>query len=301
MWHARYPSLMGLVFLEAVVRHESFTRAARELHVTQSAVSHRIRELEDHLGHKLFVREPSSTQPTPRAIHLAAVVRSSLTEIARVLDENDAREVDASSPAEPREIQLGIAPSLANHWLVPMLPEFSEANPGWSLRPRVSLAFQDLSEVDATLRYGMGGYDGVASILLAEEALIAVCTPSLLEQTPDFDIAHALLLQAYTPTSPRPDSPLSLWMNAQGLEHKGKSNTFERQSMAVIAASSGQGVAIVPSRMASVALARGELVLADERSARDPLSYYLVWSPEHAPLDAIEMLHGWMISVLSGS
>lgn len=299
MWHARYPSLMGLVFLEAVVRHESFTRAARELHVTQSAVSHRIRELEEHLGHKLFVREPSSTRPTPRAIHLAAVVRASLSEIARFLDADDARIGEPVIRAEPRELQLGIAPSLANHWLVPMLPEFSSANPGWSLRPRVSLAFQDLSEVDATLRYGAGGYDGVASILLSEETLVAVCTPSLLEQTPDFDIEHALLLQAYTPSSPRPDSPIALWMAAQGLSHRGKSSTFERQSMAVIAASSGQGVAIVPSRMACVAMARGELVLADERSARDPLSYYLVWSPEHAPLEAIEMLHAWMIGALS--
>ena len=297
MWHARYPSLMGLVFLEAVARHESFTRAARELHVTQSAVSHRIRELEEHLGHALFVRGPSGTMPTPRAVHLAAVVRASLSEIASVLDEADAREDHVEDTM--REIELGIAPSLANHWLVPRLPEFTLANPGWSLRPRVSLAFQDLTELDATLRYGAGGYQGCASILLSEESLIAVCAPSLLKQ--GVAIEQMTLLQAYSPSSPRPASPVELWTTAHGIELRGKISTFDRQSMALIAASNGQGVAILPSRMASAAMARGELVSADAREVADPLSYHLVWDPEHAILEVIEALHAWLISALKRS
>ncbi len=287
MWSSRLPSLRSLRYLEAAVRHESFTRAAGELHVTPSAISHQIRSLEEALGTPLFLRGPRGAHPTARAIRLAAVVHRALGELAEAIDAPGA----ADAPLQAREITLGIGPSLANQWLVPRLIRFREANPGWILRPSVGLAFHDLTQVDAALRYGLGRYPSLGCLPLPRERLVLVCAPDLLDQQP---LEEAPILQAYSPTSPRPDSPERLWARAHGPSLRGVVETFDRQSLALAAAVAGQGVAIVPWQMARDAVRSGLLRRPVPLEIPDPLSYYLVWDRDGAPTEVVDRLHGWL-------
>lgn len=281
----RLPSLTALLYLEAAARHESFTSAARELHVTQSAVSHQVRAMEIELGISLFERGPRGSRPTPSARRIAKVVRGALASIGDCI----AEEVNPGSEVTRSIISVGVMPSLANQWLVPRLRAFALAHTGWTLRPCVGLGFHSSDEVDVALRYGSGRYPGLATLPLPQEHLIAVCSPSVANSW-----RTAPVLQAYSDTSPRPAAPAELWARAFPNQLSREVVTFDRQSLAVVAASSDQGVAVVPRLLARDAIQRGELVQPTLDQLEDPLSYYLVWEPASADSMMIAMLSAWL-------
>ncbi|MEL6179831.1 MAG: LysR family transcriptional regulator, partial [Myxococcota bacterium] len=138
----RLPSLLALLYAEAAARHANFTRAAQELHVTQSAVSHQIRALEETLGVALFERTPQGVRPTQEGQDVALAVRQGLGQVAACLEMIAA----PRGGAAPSSIALGVSPSLANLWLVGRLTPFQEAHPGWSLLPSVGIHLHNLEQ-----------------------------------------------------------------------------------------------------------------------------------------------------------
>ncbi|MEO1270997.1 MAG: LysR substrate-binding domain-containing protein [Myxococcota bacterium] len=289
----RLPSLLALLYAEAAARHANFTRAAQELHVTQSAVSHQIRALEETLGVALFERTPQGVRPTQEGQDVALAVRQGLGQVAACLEMIAA----PRGGAAPSSIALGVSPSLANLWLVGRLTPFQEAHPGWSLLPSVGIHLHNLEQgdVEAALRYGRGGYVGHGSVLLSAERLVAVCAPEVwsVETSPEA-LRGLAVLEAYSPKSPRGEPPAAYWSRTTGVALGEHLLTFNRQSMAVAAAVEGQGVAIVPWQVARDALARGTLVQPVPHEAPDQMSYFLVWHPSRARPVAIDLLRSWL-------
>src|SRR6202044_3017000 len=149
----RLPSLNGLRAFEAAARHLSFTAAAGELNVTQTAISHQIRRLEEELGIRLFVRQNRALALTPQARDYLPGVRAAF---------NDLR--------------------LPAKWLLPRLSAFQETHPGIDVRITPSTALVDFKsgDVDAAIRYGRGHWPGVRADWLTADELFPVCSPALL-------------------------------------------------------------------------------------------------------------------------
>src|ERR1700752_3875314 len=172
---ARLPSLNGLRAFEAAARHLSFTQAASELNVTQTAISHQIRRLEEELGLRLFIRKNRSLALTPQARDYLPGVRAAFNDLRlatdRLLRKDDSKVLTVSTIA-----------SLAAKWLLPRLTDFQEANPGIDVRITTSTALVDFQrdDVDAAIRYGRGQWPGLRADWLMAGQLFPVCSPALL-------------------------------------------------------------------------------------------------------------------------
>jgi LysR family transcriptional regulator, glycine cleavage system transcriptional activator len=171
----RLPPLNALKAFEAAARHESFTRAAEELCVTQGAVSHQVKALEATLGLKLFNRERQGLVLTEAGREYLAVLRDALDRIAL----GTARLVERQSSGA---LTVSTSPDFAAKWLVNRLGHFAEAHPEIDLRVSATLHHVDFAreEVDLAVRHGDGAWAGLDVVRLCSEQLFAVCSPKLL-------------------------------------------------------------------------------------------------------------------------
>ncbi|HEY5701165.1 MAG TPA: transcriptional regulator GcvA, partial [Gammaproteobacteria bacterium] len=171
----KLPPLNALRAFEAAARHLSFTRAAAELHVTQAAVSHQVKSLEDYLGIKLFRR-------FNRSLLLTDEGQAYLPTMTRAFDlMNDATaRLVKKDPSGP--LTVSVLPSFAARWLVPRLGRFRRAHPEVDLRidPAADLAYFGRGDVDIGIRYGRGDYPGLRADRLMAEDIFPVCSPALL-------------------------------------------------------------------------------------------------------------------------
>ena len=172
---ARLPSLNGLRAFEAAARHLSFTQAASELNVTQTAISHQIKRLEEELGVRLFIRQNRALTLTPEAIRISP-------RRPRRLQRPPACH---RSPAAPggRPRADGLHAGLARRkWLLPRLSAFQEAHPGIDVRITTSTSLVDFQRdnVDAAIRYGRGQWAGLRADWLMADEVFPVCSPALL-------------------------------------------------------------------------------------------------------------------------
>src|SRR3989449_4676873 len=171
----RLPPLNALKAFEAAARHESFTRAAEELFVTQGAVSHQVKALEAELGIKLFNRERQRLVITEGGREYLTVLRDAFDRIAvgteRLLQRQNAGVLTVST-----------SPDFAAKWLVHRLGHFAEAHPEIDLRVSATLHHVDFAreEVDLAVRHGDGNWPGLDTVRLSSEQLFAVCSPKLL-------------------------------------------------------------------------------------------------------------------------
>src|ERR1700742_3557375 len=192
---SRLPSLNGLRAFEAAARHLSFTNAATELNVTQTAISHQIRRLEEELGIRLFVRQN-------RALALTAEARDYLPGVRAAF--NDLRLATDRLLRKDNEHVLTVSTlaSFAAKWLLPRLSSFQEEHPGIDVRITTSTALVDFKsgDVDAAIRYGRGHWPGLRTDWLLRDELFPVCSPALLEGSKGLkcpqDLVHHTLLHS---------------------------------------------------------------------------------------------------------
>ena len=168
----RLPPLNALRAFEAAARHLSFTRAAAELNVTQTAISHQIRALEERLGVRLFRRLPRGLLLTEEAQRYLPPIRDAFDQIALATERLGA--VGASST-----LTVSVLPSFAGKWLVPRLGRFRVAHPDLDLRISASSELVDFArdDVDVGIRMGSGRYPGLRVDRLFGESLVPVCSP----------------------------------------------------------------------------------------------------------------------------
>jgi LysR family transcriptional regulator, glycine cleavage system transcriptional activator len=274
---SRLPSLNGLRAFEAAARHLSFTNAATELNVTQTAISHQIRRLEEELGIQLFVRQNRALALTPQARDYLPGVRAAFNDLRLATDRllrNDNDHV----------LTVSTLASLAAKWLLPRLSAFQEAHPGIDVRITTSTALVDFrsGDVDAAIRYGRGHWPGVRADWLTADELFPVCSPALLTgnrplRSPQ-DLADHTLLH----TSGVYDDDWRLWLTAAGLPadiSKLPGLTFDLILMTVQAALDGIGVAMGRTSYVEADIAKGRLVVPFKITLPTDAGFYLV-SPE---------------------
>lgn len=252
----RLPPLARLRTFEAAARHQSFALAAQELSLTASAVSHQMRELEEHFGRPLFERRHRRVQPTPEGQRLHE-------SLARVFDALEAACAEVALPQQDQVLAVHCAPSLAIKWLGPRLPAFLAAHPGLNVRLTTGAETPDLDrvrEVHVVLAYAAPplARPGVDVVPLGTERIVPLVAPALVPRR----ARAAELVQRLTLI----DSTLSpvtwpQWFERQGLPlPTAPRPAFDRAAMAIAAAADGLGVALESTRLAARELERGELV-----------------------------------------
>lgn len=294
----RLPNLARLRVFEAAARLESFTLAADELHLTQSAVSHQIRDLEDYFGRKLFVRRNRRVEPTAQGRRL-------LQGLSRVFDALEAACAEVALPDHDQILALHCAPSFAVKVLGPLLPQFMKAHPHITIRLTTGADPMDLNlarEVDIAISYGSAReVPGVLVQALGDEDIVPLISPTLLSDGQD--ALDALL------NLPLIDSPLSQvgwsdWFERNGLTLPQRPRpSFDRAALVIAAAADGMGIALESARLAERELRRGELVvLGDGRfePVRLPMHYLSVRTPE-IKTERVRVFSDWLQARLAAS
>src|SRR5215469_164163 len=291
---ARLPSLNGLRAFEAAARHLSFTQAAFELNVTQTAISHQIRRLEEDLGIRLFVRKNRALALTPKARDYLPGVRAAFNDLRLATDRLLRRDDD-------NVLTVSTLASLAAKWLLPRVSQFQEAHPRIDVRITTSTGLVDFrrDDVDAAIRYGRGHWPGVRADWLMADELFPVCSPALLDgdkalRCPE-DLARYTLLHS----SGGYDDDWRLWLTAAGLPaniSKQPGLTFDLTFMTVQAAIDGIGVAIGRTSFVQDDIAKGRLVVPFKITLPSDAGFYLV-SPE-ATVDApkLKAFRQWLLA-----
>jgi LysR family glycine cleavage system transcriptional activator len=287
------PSLNGLRAFEAAARHLSFTQAAAELNVTQTAISHQIRRLEEQLGIRLFVRRHRALLLTPAAEGYLPAVRAAFEDLRQATERLRRRDRDEL-------LTVSTIASLAAKWLLQRVAAFQEAHPGIEVRLTASTHLVDFrrEEVDMAVRYGRGHWPGLRSLWLMAEDIFPVCSPALLTgkhplRRPE-DLAHHMLLHA---TISRED--WQLWLTAAGLPTAlaaKRGLSFDQSFMAIQAAIDGVGVALGRTPIVEADIAAGRLVVPFDVVLPAEAGYYIVAPEETADMPKITLFRDWLLA-----
>ncbi|MFQ6018797.1 MAG: transcriptional regulator GcvA, partial [Kiloniellaceae bacterium] len=275
----RLPPLNALRAFEAAARHLSFTKAAEELHVTQAAVSHQIKALEEALGVALFRR-------FNRRLMLTDAGQLYLPPLTEAFDRMDAATRHLHSRDESGALKVSVLASFAAKWLLPRLPRFRERHPEIDVLVLASDRLVDFrgDDVDMAIRYGPGRYPGLRVDFLMGDTVCPVCSPKLLDgphplRAPE-DLEHHTLLQDEVART-YPD--WRVWLQAAGVTgiDPDRGPGYSDSSLVLQAAIEGQGVALGRSSLAGADLEAGRLVKPFGPSLPSKHAYYEV-APEAA-------------------
>ena len=290
----RLPPIAALRALEASSRHLSFTRAAEELYITQSAVSHQIRHLENLWGFKLFSRQCRRLIVTKEAQMIIPVVRDFIENMNRVLNEVQNTDIRSS-------IRISLIRSLAVTWLIPRLGRFNEIYPDINVWISTSEDLVNFStdEVDVAIRLGYGQWTELHLDLLLKEFVFPVCSPQLLERlsppkSPDDLLHYPLLYRHAFDICPRWRD----WFRAAGVSAKSlpRGSRFPDTGLAIRAAVDNQGVALARSAHVEADLAAGRLVKLFDVYCPSTVSHFLVCPHTTVDQPRIASFRNWLMA-----
>lgn len=290
----KIPSLQALACFDAAARHESYTRAAQELALTQSAVSRQIGALENYLGQALFRRTRHGVALTECGSAYARQIAPRLQALER-----DTLEAMSGQGAQ-QTLLLAAVPTFASRWLIPRLPDLARRNPQLVVhietRTRPFL-FAD-TDFDAALYAGtpqqLRNWAGTRSTLLLQEDLVPVCAPALLPDarpcSPEQLAAMPLLQQSTRPEAWRQ------WFQRAGLNPALAlaGPRYELFSLTVAAAVHGMGVALVPRLLIEPELGSGQLVQASAHALLAERAYYLVRPEQQDDKPVVLLFQAWL-------
>ena len=294
MTTARLPSLNGLRAFEAAARHLSFTQAASELNVTQTAISHQIKRLEEELGIRLFVRQNRALTLTPQAQDYLPGIRAAFNDLRlatdRLLRKDDDHVLTVSTLA-----------SLAAKWLLPRLSAFQEAHPGIDVRITTSANLVDFQrdDVDVAIRYGRGQWAGLRADWLMADELFPVCSPELLKGGKPLKCPEDLRDHVLLHTTNFNSDDWRLWLTAAGLPadfSRQPGVTFDLVFMTVQAAIDGLGVAMGRSAYVEDDIAKGRLVVPFKITLPTDAGFYLVSPAGRSDPPKLSAFRQWLIA-----
>ena len=290
----RLPPLNALKAFEAAARHESFTRAAEELCVTQGAVSHQVKALEIELGIKLFNRERQRLIITEAGRAYLTVVRDAFDRIASGTERLLQRQSGGA-------LTVTTSPNFAAKWLVHRMGRFAEAHPDIDLRVSASPQHIDFAreDIDLAIRHGDGTAPGLHVTRLCAETLFPVCSPKLLNgrnalRSPGdlrrFPLLHVDDRQSW--------NQWGQWLDFAGVRDIDLAHgpVLSQVSMAIDAAVDGQGVALARTALAAWDLIGGRLVRPFDLEMPVPFAYWIVCPKPSAKLAKIVAFTDWLIA-----
>ena len=265
------PSMSLLSAFEAAARHESFTAAAEELSVSQSAVSRQIRLLEEQIGSKLFVRDRQTVRLSEAGATYEREIRETLQRIGSA-------SLNLRANPYGGTLNLAILPTFGTRWLAPRLGGFLAAHPGVTINLSTRIRPIDFAaeRFDAMIYFGSGDAPDAGHMRLFDERVTACAAPHLLARRPitaPDDLADLQLFQLET----RPRA-WDKWFAGQGAAPLPVSGMmFDQFALMIEAAIAGLGVALLPHYIAQAEIAAGRLTPVLEPAVAGTGSYWLAW------------------------
>ena len=286
----RLPPLNALHAFEAAARHESFSRAAKELHVTHAAVSHQIRALEEWLGAPLFER-------AARSVRLNARGRSYLPLVQGIFDQLHAGTATLLRASRDEALIVTAPPAFAVLWLAPRIGRLWSAHPDFGLRLKEISWLEDVdfTVTDVSVRVGDGDWPGLEVVPLLPGTVTPMGSPMLLEnghplERPE-DLVHYTLLHAYDHNGWRK------WFQSAGLEdaHANRGPVFDDTNLIHSATLAGQGIGLLHTALTRKEQDAGLLVRPFEIGPQDDFGYYLVYPRESSSDRRIARFRDWLL------
>ncbi|WP_444995054.1 transcriptional regulator GcvA [Aliikangiella sp. IMCC44359] len=289
----RLPPLKSLRAFEAAARHLSFTRAADELFVTQAAVSHQIKSLEDFLGVQLFVRRNRQLLLTDEGQSYWPKIRDIFEILTNATEEIKAQRASG-------ELTVSVVPSFATVWLVPRLSKFKQIYPDIEVRLKASDEMVNFvrEDVDVAIYYDKGDYPGMHSITLLNEKLTPLCAPSLLEgdkplKSPEDLKLHTLLHDGTTDDWRR-------WLKFAGVKgiSLNQGPVFSHTVMVQQAAIYGQGIAMGHLVLSQSDVMAGRLIRPFGLTMESDYSYDIVCPKESSERPKVKAFTDWLLETV---
>ena len=285
----RLPPVHALSAFEAAARHASFALAADELCITPSALSHRIRLLEEFVGERLFIREARAVALSEFGRRYVDVVRAALAALS------DFPLPNRGVPAQAR-VKITVPPTFARFLLVPRLSEFCNRHPDIVVELFLSVPLYDLSlsESDVEVRFGIGKYPNLVTEKLFEEPAFAVASPQYLKQigglTTPADLRKATLVRSAL-------EPWQPWFEAAGLDWPEPSVGLRVDDLGLLleAVRHGHGVGLTRQHFAQQLIAKGEVLqLFDVVLRSPPHAYYIAYEKPVRERPEVSLFIDWL-------
>lgn len=288
---ARLPPLAAVRAFEAAARHLSFTKAAEELFVTQSAVSRHIRHLEEWLGTRLFERRHRTLELTAEGeqyrFEIASVFRRLASATERIVRASDGRE----------NLNIHSYTTFAMSWLIPRIANFQKAHPGIELRLTAATRplGSDREQVHGVISLGPGPFE--AAVRLFPVVLIPVCTPAYMQQhlgsRSAAELSRVTLLHSIAA-----EHNWEIWTQLCGFPEVdlGAGLRFDSSAMAYVAASRGMGVAMAQMEFVREDLAEGRLVAPFPTAVVAKRAYYFSMADRGARSQALARFRDWLLT-----
>lgn len=283
--------MSGLIVFESAARHGSFTHAARELFVTESAISRQVASLESKLGVLLFAR-------SRQRVVLTRAGKLYSTQVRRALESlnHDTLSIIAHGSGA-QYLQLAVLPTFASEWLIPKIKDFYEsgANVRVNMGVRTGIFSIEEAHFDAAIHYGKPTWPRTSADYLFGEEVVPVCSKKLLKSPiPD---PIALLDYPLLHSTTRPDGWAN-WFAALNIEHEATMQgvRYELHTMALSAAAAGLGIALLPRFLIADRLAAMDLTIPYQAPVTVDAAYYLVYPTELAHSKPLSLFRDWLLA-----
>jgi LysR family glycine cleavage system transcriptional activator len=282
------PPLNALRAFESAARHLSFTRAADELHVTQAAISHQVKALEERLGVKLFRRLPRRLLLTDEGQALLPDLHDAFNRLALAVERISARSAAGT-------LTVSSMTTILMTWLVPRLPRFQEAHPEIDVRLMTTQRLVDFAreDVDVAIRFGTGRWAGVKVERMFGEVLTPLCGKRFIDELKSPADLHDLPLIRSTEEDEWP-----IWFAAAGVAaiEVTRGPIFDSTKIAVQAAIDGLGIAMGPPTLFADDIAAGRLFQPFPLAVETGKSYWFAVPENSADRPKVKAFRDWIFS-----
>ncbi|MES0372215.1 MAG: transcriptional regulator GcvA [Mariprofundaceae bacterium] len=283
------PSLNALRAFVAAAKHGNLKKAADDLFVTPSALSHQIKNLEESLDVKLFNRSKAGLSLTQSGELIHADLAAAFEQINQTLSKLGQQD-------QEELLNVSMLSTFAMRWFIPRLAGFQKQHPEIEVRISTSIIQVDFSreDIDCAIRSGRGSWEGLHAEYLFTETFTPVCSPELAESMKEpEDLEKQTLLHARL----RPDD-WQVWLGAVGAgeiqsQHE---QVFETRNFAIQAAADGVGIAIIDPSLVAEEIKAGRLVIPFPQTLADESAYYLVYPKKNRSLPRIQAFQTWLLT-----
>ncbi len=287
------PSMSALQAFDAAARSGSFSAAARELNLTQGAISRQIRTLEAQLQVQLFARDKQAVNLTDEGRSYARAVNTALKNLRTAA-------LHIISDPKAGVLNLGILPTFGMRWLVPRIPLFLETHPGITLNFVTHVRPFDFSRenLDAAIHFGDPDWPDADCVFLMKEVALPLCAPAFLAER-RIETAADLLETPLLHIATRPLAWAD-WFAVQGLTLDGETGMqFEQYTLVSQAAVAGLGIALLPEFLVRSELERGDLVSPLDLPIKSTQAYYLVIPKDRADAPPVQLFKTWLLAQIT--
>ncbi|MFT2109587.1 transcriptional regulator GcvA [Marinomonas sp. 2405UD68-3] len=293
----RLPPLNALKSFESAARHGSFNKAAQELFVTPSAISHQIKSLESFLGIELFHR-------TKRKVILTEAGEEYIQPIKRVFELIEVATNDMLSKQNEGSLHLAVTPIFLNRWLMPRLGDFYSQHPEIELEISTTsgLINFDVADIDIAVYFGLGEWDDVESHFLKSVALVPVCNPTLIKKDMPINCPEDMRFYPLLHVIKRKEEWRG-WIKQHGLDPKlfRRGLMFSTGSLTAGAAIQGLGIALVDPELVQSDVESGNLEILFDQQLITDRSFYLVHQKRRSMTPAMLAFKAWLTKEIKSS